>query len=377
MSEYQIVAFRAIDGPVSKANLEYMERQSSRAEITPWSFDNEYNYSDFRGNAEEMLRRGYDLHLHYANFGTRKLLVRLPSGLPNAEAAAPYLDGESLRFEKDKKGPGGILCIEPFHESGDLDDLWEIDDLVERFLPLRAEIIAGDLRPFYVAHLAATYSGYQEDEEPTEGPVPAGLNKLTDAQLALAELYGLDESLLAAAARGCPPLPPQRDPEKQHAQWLQNQPVEKKDEWLAQMMADAGSAVRAQILTEYRKSAGTADWPSVRLDRTIAELESTAEEIQRATKLKAAKAAERAQVKKLAAMFTDPTPTIRETERLVAERSSDNYAKVAVLLAELREALAGTKQAALAEQQAVKLRSKNPTLSRLVSELRKQGFLKK
>src|SRR5690348_14332271 len=39
MSEYQRVAFRAIDGPVRKENLEYMERQSSRAEITPWSFD--------------------------------------------------------------------------------------------------------------------------------------------------------------------------------------------------------------------------------------------------------------------------------------------------------------------------------------------------
>ena len=142
-------------------------------------------------------------------------------------------------------------------------------------------------------------------------------------------------------------------------------------------MADAGSAVRAQILTEFRKSAGIVSWPTVRLDRTIAELESAAEEIQRATKLKAAKAAERAQIKKLAAMFTDPTPTIRETERLVAERSSDNYAKVAVLLADLREALVGTKQAALAEQQAVKLRKKNPTLNRLVSELRKRGFLKK
>jgi hypothetical protein len=39
MSEYQVVAFRAVDGPVSAENLAYMERQSSRAEITPWSFD--------------------------------------------------------------------------------------------------------------------------------------------------------------------------------------------------------------------------------------------------------------------------------------------------------------------------------------------------
>lgn len=61
MSEYQYIAFRAIDGPVSEKNLAYMRRQSSRAEITPWSFDNEYHFGDFGGDALEMLRRGYDL----------------------------------------------------------------------------------------------------------------------------------------------------------------------------------------------------------------------------------------------------------------------------------------------------------------------------
>src|SRR5260370_36479300 len=132
MSEYQIIAFRAIDGPVREKDLEFMHRQSSRAEITPWSFDNEYHFGDFRGNAEEMLRRGYDFHLHYANFGTRKLMIRLPHGLPDAQAAAPYFEDESLSFAKDKRGPGGILRIEPFYEAGELDDLWEMDDCLER-----------------------------------------------------------------------------------------------------------------------------------------------------------------------------------------------------------------------------------------------------
>jgi hypothetical protein len=88
MSEYQYVAFRAIDGPVRESNLNYMHKQSSRAEITPWSFENEYHYGDFHGDATEMLRRGYDFHLHYANFGTRRLMLRLPNGLPDLTAAA-------------------------------------------------------------------------------------------------------------------------------------------------------------------------------------------------------------------------------------------------------------------------------------------------
>src|SRR5262249_39950909 len=153
MSEYQYIAFRAIDGAVSEKNLKYMRQQSSRAEITGWAFDNEYHYGDFHGNTEEMLRRGYDFHLHYANFGVRKLMIRLPNGLPDAEAAEPYFDEESLYFSEDKKGSGGILCIEPYYESGELDELWNVADFADRLLSLRGEILDGDLRPLYLAYL--------------------------------------------------------------------------------------------------------------------------------------------------------------------------------------------------------------------------------
>ena len=105
MSEYQYISFRAIDAPVSERNLKYMQRQSSRAEITPWSFDNEYHYGDFRGNAVEMLRRGYDLHLHYANFGVRKLMIRLPHGLPDAHAAGAYFSDDSLLEASLRRNP--------------------------------------------------------------------------------------------------------------------------------------------------------------------------------------------------------------------------------------------------------------------------------
>src|ERR1700722_16142214 len=125
MSEFQYIGFRASDKPVSAANLKYMRKQSSRAEITPWSFENEYNYGDFGGDAIEMLRRGYDIHLHYANFGIRDLLIRFPDDLPDERALEPYLVDESLQFLKDKKGPGRILSIKPFHEAGDLDELWD------------------------------------------------------------------------------------------------------------------------------------------------------------------------------------------------------------------------------------------------------------
>lgn len=68
---------------------------------------------------------------------------------------------------------------------------------------------------------------------------------------------------------------------------------------------------------------------------------------------------------------------MRETEQLVSQRSTDAYKKAASLLADLRESLAGTKDAALAERQAQKLKNSHPTLGELTAALRKQGFLKK
>jgi len=76
-------------------------------------------------------------------------------------------------------------------------------------------------------------------------------------------------------------------------------------------------------------------------------------------------------------MAADPSRTLRETEKLVRERSMNSYEQIATLLADLREALAGSEQSGLAEQQARKLRAENPTLHRLTRELRGKGFVPK
>jgi hypothetical protein len=131
------------------------------------------------------------------------------------------------------------------------------------------------------------------------------------------------------------------------------------------------------MLAAFRKSQPKAAWPTVQLDRTIAELERAAEDIHKKVVRKAAEKAARQRAKRLADMVADPAPTLRETERLVKLRSRDSYIEIAGLLQDLREALAGTKQSALAEQQAQKLKKANPTLHLLISELRRAGFLAK
>jgi hypothetical protein len=324
-----------------------------------------------------MLCRGYDLHLHYANFGIRHLWIRLPHGLPDARAAEAYFDGESLHFKKDKDGPGGILCIEPFHEPGDLEDIWDPSRLIDRLVPLRAELLEGDLRPLYLAHLAVANDGNHDPEEIEEAPVPAGLDKLTDSQKALMDLYGLDDSLILAAAQNSPRAPARTDFRNQYAQWIERQPEATRKAWLVQLMADPDSSVRSDMLFEFRKSHSASTWPTVITRRTVAALQTAAEEVRRVSEREAAVKAARDRAKKLAAMAADPTPTLNETKRLVKQRSENAYIQIAALLADLRTALAATDRAALAEEQARTLREQNPTLNHLVSALRKQGFLKK
>lgn len=377
MSEFQYIGFRAVDKPVSGKNLDYMRQQSSRAEITPWSFDNEYHWGDFGGDEISMLRRGYDIHLHYANFGIRKLLIGLPHDLTKSPEARPYLTKDGLEFFTSKKQPGGILSVNPYHETDDLAELWDLDEVLDRLVPLRAEIIGGDLRPLYLAYLAVMLDMEHDPEKTTEGPVPAGLGKLTDAQEALAELYGLSDDMTAAAAQGISEKPVQEDPAKLHAGWLQSLPQATKDGWLLQLLADAESTARNDMLTEYRKSRPVAAWPTAQRGRTIAELLKAAEDMHVKSAQKAAAKAARQRARQLARMATDPAATLRETERLVKLRSRESYVQIATFLKDLKEALAGTADCRLAEEQAQKLRKENLTLRLLISELRQAGFVGK
>ncbi len=377
MSEYQYVEFRAVDGPVSEKNLAYMQRQSSRAEITPWSFVNEYHFGDFRGNAIEMLRRGYDVHLHYANFGIRSLYFRLPQGLPDSKAAKPYLEDDSIRFVKDRDGSGGTLVIEPSHEPGDLEDLWDLDEVLGRLVPLRAEILDGDLRPLYLAHLAVSCDMNHDPEEESEAPVPAGLGQLTKAQRALAEFYEISDALITAAARQAAPLERKDDRHTGVAEWVSRQSEDVKNKWLTELMEGSDSKLRTEILAKFRKDHPVKAWSTVRPDRTIAELKTAAEEIQQARNKKSAEERVRKRNRELAKMATDPTPYLKKTEQLVAERSTEAYARASQVLADLREALADTGRSSIAEKQAQKLKQMNPTLRHLTAALRRQGFVPK
>ncbi len=60
MSEYQYYEFRAIDRPLTSREMSDLRAISSRADITPTSFVNTYNFGDFRGNPEALMEKYFD-----------------------------------------------------------------------------------------------------------------------------------------------------------------------------------------------------------------------------------------------------------------------------------------------------------------------------
>lgn len=271
MSEYQYIDFVAVDGPVSDKNLQYMEKQSSRAEITPWRFTNEYNFGDFGGNAKEMLRRGYDVHLHFANFGIRKLMIHLPAGLPcDKRTFGKYVIEDFITWDKDKRGKGGVLTIYPEADADTYDYLEDVESLLDRLSPLREMLTGGDLRPLFLAWLACCY----EDDAKVPS-IPAGLNDLPDPLKALAEFYEIPDALIRAATQDSPPAPSTVDRKLRIQSWLSKHKKADLQSLVTQFLTDDPTAVRSAILAKIRAAQKTPPWPTVKSKSTFGDLRPT------------------------------------------------------------------------------------------------------
>ena len=273
MSEYQFIDFIAIDGEVSDKNLKYMRTQSTRAQITGTRFTNEYNFGDFHGDAAEMLRRGYDAHLHFANFGIRKIMFRMPVGLPwSEETFSQYAVEDCLTWDRDKRSAGGILTIEPEADAGTYEeDLYDAESFLERLAPLREMLISGDLRPLFLAWLACAY-----DEEAKVPPIPAGLSNLNRPLKALAEFYEIPSALIRTAAKDSPPVRDAIDKHMLIEKWAAKQNKADLQRILTQLLTGTAPDVRRKVMAEITAGPSKALWPTADSSATYGELCSAA-----------------------------------------------------------------------------------------------------
>lgn len=193
MSEHQYYEFQAIDRPLGRDDQAALRDISSRAQITASSFTNSYKWGDLRADPTELMRRWFDLHLYLANWGTRRLMIRLPVRLVDRRkiddvvrqvSCAELLEaGENLilditrnEIEDDREnGPGWLAAL----------------------APLRSDLLHGDTRLLYLLWL--TEAEYEEMPAETPEPDP-GLGPLTASLEAFAEFFAIDPDLIAAAA---------------------------------------------------------------------------------------------------------------------------------------------------------------------------------
>ncbi|WP_433269036.1 hypothetical protein ACQPZF_05830 [Actinosynnema sp. CS-041913] len=255
MSEYQYYEFVAQDQPLDAKAQAEVRALSTRARITATGFVNEYEWGDFRGDPNRLVERHYDAHLYLANWGTRRLLLRLPRSVLDLDAVEPYLVDEQV--EAWTTDTHLIVDLRNHDETGDWD--YEPEGALSAIVSVRNELAAGDHRALYLAWLAG-YGTWERDEDAfdrdtdddPEPPVPAGLQTLTAAQRALADFLRLDDDLLTIAAEASAPLDETTDDPEQLAAWVTALPDAEKDHLLLRVIQDQAATVRMELLHRFR-----------------------------------------------------------------------------------------------------------------------------
>lgn len=213
---------------------------SSRAQITPTSFVNEYNWGDFKGDEDAWMEKYFDAFLYFANWGTRTVKFRLPARLLDPEISRAYCDGNSTSLRTKDDHLVLTFCSEC--EGGDDSDYLQGAGLLGSLIPVRAELARGDPRALYLGWLAFMRYG-DLDDEAIEPPVPAGLGQLSGSLEAFADFLRVDSDLLEVAAQASPARPELAIQRDEIAAWVGALSPAGKDEILTRLLVDPDDPV--------------------------------------------------------------------------------------------------------------------------------------
>jgi hypothetical protein len=337
VSEYQYYEFQAIDRPLSEADQRELRKVSTRARISATSFTNSYDWGDFGGDPAEFMRRWFDLHLYYADWGSRRLMMRFPKRLLPPQAARRFLrSAECGTFE----AAGDNLILDIFRDEIETDD-YEDDGSgwLAELAPLRADVLGGDLRLLYLLWLMAVESEAVRPDEPE--PLP-GLGPMTAGLEAFVDFFQLDGDLVEAAAGR--PFTSIDMNSRAARQFVSALPEREKTEWLMQLVGGSpNTAAEFRSLVRARLEADTAAPPA----RTAADLLAQAKTIREARLRRAAEKeasrlkreaaeAERARRKRLEALRQKGEAVWHEIETEIVRRNPAGYDHACSLLGDLK-----------------------------------------
>ena len=337
MSEYQYYEFQAIDRPLGEDDRHALRVLSTRARITATSFTNSYEWGDFKGDPAELMERWFDLHLYLANWGSRRLMIRLPGRLIDRRLVDRFIGGVDC---VEVRIAGANLILDIARDEVETDEDWDDGSgWLAALAPLRADLLAGDLRLFYLLWLTAVEAdAFKADDRE---PMP-GIGPMTGALKAFATFFGLDPDLVWAAAER--PAPNSTSPDAVRKAIAAMSDGEK-TAWLVRLF-DGDAHALAEWRAGVRNQLTPTD-ASPAAARTVGELRSRARAIRLAReRAKAEKAAaecrrlaveaERARRVRLEAIARRGEAVWREIETEIERRNASGYDKAAALLLDLR-----------------------------------------
>jgi hypothetical protein len=333
VSEYQCYEFLALDRRLTAQEMTELRGISTRAEITPTRFWNEYHWGDLKADPSDLLARYFDMHLYFANWGTRRLMFRLPVAAVDLDALRAYAPGGPVTLTTT--GEHAILDLWSEVEEPE-DDWFEAGHLAASLTPLRAELLRGDRRVAYLAWLLAVQDG-EVDAAAQEPPVPRGPATGSAPLAALADFLRLDQDLLAAAAESDDE---DRDEPGRFRAWVKRLPAQQQERWLLRAADNPDLRLGSELLGEFRR----AHPPVTSGRRTVARLQARVEELRAARRRAAAERAARARAaaaaarsKRLAELARRGDAAWQELEQLVEARAYDQAVRLAM---DLRDAAA-------------------------------------
>jgi hypothetical protein len=351
MSEYQYYEFEAIDRPLDDRQMAELRALSTRAEITRTSFVNTYHYGDFKGDPHKLMKKYFDAFLYVANWGTHRLMLRVPRGLIDARVAGRYEIERAVSIDETADHLIVELASAPEDWAGD----WEEGEgRLAALVPVRDALLGGDLRPLYLGWLAGVQELDEEydaeDFDEPEPPVPPGLGRLTGPLKALAEFLRIDDDLLrVAAAASAPGTAAAGEGRDELAAWLRKLPTAEKDALLLGLFDEKAPNPRWELLRRFREARGRdapggAEGPRRTVRELLALGASGAGERQRQEAEQRAKEQERrarveaaAREKYLASLAGQEERLWRQAEALVQTKRPKEYDQAVELLRDLRD----------------------------------------
>jgi hypothetical protein len=287
------------------------------------------------------MERYFDAHLYLANWGTRRIMLRLPKAALAPETVEAFCVGESAGCWATRTH--AILDLRSEDEDGD-EEWWDEEGGLAAIVPARAELAGGDRRLLYLAWLLCVQNRELDDDEP-EPPVPAGLAKLSGPLRAVADFLRLDPDLQDAAAAASRPLTEKEPSADVLRRWVKGLPTADKDEVLLRVLRGDAGLLRSELLRRFH---GVAEESSAGEGRTAGDLLAAAEdrwavrqqqkrEREAAERERRAEAAAAAREQRLDKLARNPVRAWDQADELFASKRPKDYDTAVTLLLDLQE----------------------------------------